>query len=116
MQFSDLDSADDSPVVVSPPRHELSVEILKFLTPALALAVFLAALIGKYPWLSKPWLFSALIALGILVLIWFAKPRLTIWLRRRQDRKRNQLFIAATDVRLRELLQNFTVFTSSSDN
>jgi len=118
MDFLDSNSDDDleqPPIVPSRP-HELAVEILKFLTAALSLAVVLVGLIGKYSWLSKPWVFSALIVLGLLVLIWFAKPRLIASLRRRQVRKRNQRFIAETDVRLRELLQQFGVFTSSSDN
>ena len=114
-----LDSNSDNdleqpPIAPSRP-HEFQIEILKFATPLLGLVVFLVGLIGKYSWLSKPWVFSALIGLGLLVLMWFAKPRLTAWLRRRHARKRNQRFIATTDVRLRELLDQFGVFTSSSD-
>jgi CBS domain containing-hemolysin-like protein len=118
MYFLDSNSDNDleQPPIVLPSRpHELAVEILKFLTAALSLVVVLVGLIGKYSWLSKPWVFSALIALGLLVLMWFAKPRLTAWLRRRQVRKRNQRFVAETDCQLRELLDQFRVFTSSSD-
>lgn len=117
MYFLDSNSDNDleqPPIVLSRP-HEFQIEILRFATPLLALVVFLVGLIGKYSWLSKPWVFSALIILGLLVLICFAKPRLTAWLRRRKVRKRNQRFIAETDARLRELLDQFGVFTSSSD-
>jgi len=98
--------------VAPPRRHELAVEILKFLTPALGLALFLAGLNGKYPWLSRPWVLDALVALGVLVLIWFAKPRLVVWLQQIRTGKRNQRFIAENDVRLRELVETFAVFTS----
>jgi hypothetical protein len=118
MRFLMSDSLDDSEEmsVVPPRRHELTVEILKLLTPALGLILFVAGLSSKYPWLSKPYMLNALIALGVLVLIWFAKPRLTFWLRRIQDSKREQRFIAENDVRLRELVEQFAVFTSNSDN
>ncbi len=115
MQFFDSNS-EEPPVAIPARRHELLIEILKFLTPALGLVLFLAGLIGKYPWLSKPWVFDIIVALGVLILIWFAQPRFSAWLRRIGDNKRDQQFIAANDARLRELLDKFTVFTSSSDN
>jgi hypothetical protein len=118
MRFLVSNLPDDSEeVAVGPPRrHELAVEVLKLLTPCLGLILFIAGLSSKYPWLSKPWVLNALIALGVLVLVWFAKPRLTLWLRRFQDTKGARRFIAEYDARLRELVEQFAVFTSNSDN
>src|SRR6266436_5628404 len=99
-----LDPNSEEPLVAPPRRHELAIEILKFLTPALGLVLFLAGLNGKYPWLSKPWVLNSLIALGVLVLIWFARPRLVVWLLRIQNGKRDRRFIAENDMRLRELV------------
>lgn len=97
-------------------RHEFAVEILKLLTPALGLVLFIAGLSSKYPWLSTPWLRNAHICLGILVLIWFAKPRLTVWATTTSGQKREQRFIAETDGRLRQLVEQFLVFASLNDN
>jgi hypothetical protein len=118
MHFPDSSSEEDSEELphIPPRRHEFAVEILKLLTPALGLVLFIAGLSSKYPWLSTPWVRNALIFLGVLVLIWFAKPRLTVWLRRHQGRKREQRFIAETDVRLRQLVEQFAVFASLNDN
>jgi hypothetical protein len=114
MQFFDSNSAE-SPPEIARPRHELLIEILKFLTPVLALISSLVALRGKYPWLSKPWVFDALVALSVFVLIWFAKPRFVSWLQGVRDSQHERRFIASNDTRLRELLARFTDFTSSSD-
>ena len=114
MQFLDSNSAESSPGIARP-RHELLIEILKFLTPVLALVSSLVALRGKYPWLSKPWVFDALVALSALILIWFAKPRFVSWLQGVRDSQHERRFIASNDIRLRELLARFTGFTSSSD-
>jgi hypothetical protein len=79
----------------TPRRHELLIEILKFLTPALALVSSLVALTGRYSWLSKLWLFDAAVVLGVLILLWFAKPRLEVWLQRIRGGKSDQRFIAS---------------------
>lgn len=113
MDFLDPNSGG-SPVA-PPRRHELAIETLKFLTPALGLALFLVGLNSKYPWLSKPWVLNSLIALGVLVLVWFAKPRFGVWARRTRDRKRDQLFIAENAASLRRLVERFAVFTSNHD-
>ena len=80
MHFPDPISEDDSEELLNipPRRHEFAIEILKLLTPVLGLVLFIAGLSSKYPWLSTPWVRNALIFLGVLVLIWFAKPRLTV--------------------------------------
>jgi hypothetical protein len=52
----------------------------------------------------------------MMVLIWFAKARLTVWLRRHRGRKREQRFTAETDVRLRQLVDQVAVFASLNDN
>ncbi len=97
-------------------RHELLIEILKFLTPCLALVSSLVALTGKYSWLSKPWLFHAAGVLGVLtILLWFGKPRLEVRLQRIRGEKRDQRFIAANHTRLQELWEELTVFTSSGN-
>lgn len=114
MEFFDPDS--EQPPVLPPRRHELVIEVLKFLTPALGLVLFLAGLNGKYPLLSRPWVFDTLVVLGVFVLIWFAKPRLVVWRRRVRERKRDRRFTAENDVRLRELVEQFAVFTFGGDN
>ena len=98
-----------------PRRHELVIEILKFLTPALGLVLFLLGLNSKYPWLSKPWVVDTAVILGIFILIWFAKPRWAVWFQRIRDDRRDRQFVRANDVGLRELLGQFAVFISSSD-
>ena len=114
MQFSDPNAAESRPEG-SRPRHELLIEILKFLTPSLVLISSLVALSGKYPWLSKPWVFDAIIAVSALLLIWFAKPRLVSWLEKVRNTRHERRFIASNNIRVRELLARFTVFNSSSD-
>ncbi len=106
----------EEPAVISPRKHELAIEILKFLTAVAGLLLLVVSSIGKYPWLSKPWVLSSLIGIAVLVLIWFAKPRLVVWLRRIQNRRRGRQFIAQNDVKLRELMDQFAVFTSDSDS
>ena len=70
------DEDEEEPVVPANFKsRELTVEILKLLTASLAFAASVIALVSKYPWLSKPWILDGIIALGLLVLVWFAKPR-----------------------------------------
>src|SRR6266446_5066302 len=98
-----------------PRRHELAIEILKILTPTLALVSSLIALSGKYPWLSKPWVSNVIVVVGALVLIWFAKPRIAAWLQRMGQRKREKQFIATNNARLREFVDQFGEFISNNN-
>src|SRR6266550_8584447 len=61
MQFPEPNLFDEQPAPQPPRRHELAIEILKVLTPALALVSSLIALSGKYPSLSKPWVFDLIL-------------------------------------------------------
>lgn len=81
MQFDDFNN-EETPIVVAPPRRELLVEFLRVLTPALGLLLFLLGLTSKYPWLAQPWVKDFLVVLGILVVAWFAGPRVVSWLTR----------------------------------
>jgi hypothetical protein len=105
-------NSEQPPVIPPSPapdrRRELAIEILKFVTPALALVVFLLGLTAKYSLLSKPWALDILVVLGIFVLLWFAKPRLVVWLRRVQDARRDQRFVRSNNVRRREFVRQFT--------
>jgi len=96
-------------------RHELLIEILRFLTPVLALISSIVALSGKYPSLSKPWVLDIIVALGVLILMWFARPRLAGWLHKVRANRRDQRFIVENGIRLRELLDQFAAFTSNNN-
>src|ERR1700688_2925694 len=106
MQFDDFDN-EDMPIVAAPPRRELLVELLKLLTPALGLLLFLLGLSSKYPWLTQPWVKECLGILGIFVVGWFARPRVVSWISRTAAKKRDRLFVATNDVRLRQFVRRF---------
>jgi len=108
-------SSEELPAALPPRRRELFVETLKFLTALVALAGALVALHGKYPSLS-PWIFDSIVGTGLLIATWVVTPRVAAWARRIQKRARIRRFIATNDVRLRELLAQFAIFTSSSDS
>jgi hypothetical protein len=110
-----FDPSGEEPPVVQPRRHELAVEILKLLTPALGLLLFVLGLSAKYPWLSKPWVTNTLVILGIAVVAWFAKPRFSAWWHRIGQRKRDQQFIVTNEARLRELMDQFAEFISDNN-
>jgi hypothetical protein len=109
-----LDSDEEEPDA-APPRHELTIEVLKFLTPALGLLLFVLGLSAKYPWLSKPWILDCLVGLGILVVLWFAKPRIVAWWQKRAQRGRERQFMANNDARLREFVDQFAEFISDNN-
>jgi hypothetical protein len=115
MQFPEPNLFNEQPAPQPPRRHELAIEILKFLTPLLGFLLLTVSSVSKYPWLSKPWVLNSLIALGVLVLIWFAKPRITAWLQRRGQREREKQFIETNDARLREFVDQFGEFISTSN-
>jgi hypothetical protein len=73
------------------------------------------ALSGKYPSLSKPWVFDVILVLGVLLLAWFAKPRVEVWLRRMARRKREKRFIATNDAQMRDFVDQFGEFISTSN-
>src|SRR5947209_8458619 len=115
MRYRDWTDEDESQgVSAEPPRRELLVEFLKVLTPALGLLLFFLGLTSKYPWLTQPWAKSTLVVLGILVVAWFAKPRLVVWKRKLRQRKRDRIFVATNEVRLRQLTDRFAEFISDS--
>jgi hypothetical protein len=114
MQYDDFDN-EETPLVVAPPRRELVVEILKVLTPALGLLLFFLGLTSKYPWLTQPWVKDILVVLGILVVVWFARPRAVSWLTKLAERKRDRLFVATNDVRLRQFVRRYAEFLSTSN-
>lgn len=115
MESEDFDN-EDMQIAAAPPRREMLVEFLKVLTPALGLLLFLLGLTSKYPWLSQPWVKNILVVLGILVVAWFARPRVVTWLTRRGERKRDRLFVATNDVRLRQFVRRFAEFLSASNS
>jgi len=117
MRYRDWTDEDESQgVSAEAPRRELLVELLKVLTPALGLLLFLLGLTSKYPWLTQPWVKNALVVLGILVVAWFAKPRLVVWRRKLRQRKRDRIFVATNEVRLRQFTDRFAEFISDSNN
>jgi hypothetical protein len=97
-------------------KHEVLIEVLKFLSPLVALASSLLALTGRYPSLSKPWIFDTLIGVGLFILLWIAKPHLTGWLSKARNNQLDKKFIRSKDSRLRELLGQFAIFVSGSDS
>jgi len=114
MQFDDFDN-EDMPIAAAPPRRELLVELLKLLTPALGLLLFLLGLSSRYPWLTQLWVKECLGILGILVVGWFAGPRVVSWISRTAAKKRDRLFVATNDVRLRQFVRRFAEFLSTNN-
>jgi hypothetical protein len=53
--------------------------------------------------------------LGLLIVAWFARPRLSAWLTKHRQKKRDRLFIAANDARLREFAEQFGQFISNNN-
>ncbi len=115
MNFIDDDDEDEPDASVVPRSRELTVEVLKLLTASLAFAAAVIGLVSKYPWFSKPWILDGVIALGFLVLAWFAKPRFAHWLRRIKLHKGEQQFISTNDARLREFVEQFAEFISDNN-
>jgi len=113
--FVDDEDKEEPVVPANFKSRELTVEVLKLLTALLAFAASVIALVSKYPWLSKPWILNGIIALGLLVLIWFAKPRFAYWLHKIKRRKREDQFIATNDARLREFVEQFAEFLSDNN-
>ena len=60
-------------------------------------------------------MFDVVVALSLLILAWFAQPRLSAWLRKIGAKKRDRQFIAANDVRLREFVEQFAEFISNNN-
>src|SRR5580692_7458620 len=113
MNFIDDEGEPDTPV--APRSRELAVEVLKLLTASLAFAAAVVGLVSKYPWFSKPWILDGVIALGFLILAWFAKPRFIHWFQRIKRRKREQQLISTNDVCLREFVEQFAEFISDNN-
>lgn len=104
------------PLVVQSRRYELVIEVLKFLTAMVAFVAAVLALTGRYQWLAKARVFESAFFVGIVMLVWLAKPRVTDLLKSVLDKRRDRQFIAAEDVRLRKLAERFNQFTSRSDS
>lgn len=94
-----------------PSSRELAVRVLEFLTPALALLLLVLGLASKYPWLL-----DGLILVAVIVLLWFAKPRLTAWFQRLGQRRKERRFLSATEAKLYELRDQFAEFISNSNS
>jgi hypothetical protein len=112
------DDDDDELETLAPssrPSRELTAEVLKLLTASLAFVASIVGLATKYQWLIKPWVVNVVIALGVLTLGWFAKPRVVHWLHRIKRRKREQQFVATNDARLREFVEQFAEFLSDNN-
>lgn len=114
MEFFDPNS--EGQYVAPSRRRELVIEVLKILTPALGLLLFLLGLNSKYAWLSTPWIRATLAALGILTVAWFAKPRFTMWLKKLVQKKRQMEFVATAGAELHKLAQQFGEFISDNDS
>jgi hypothetical protein len=114
MQYADFDN-EETPIVVAPPRRELLIEFLKVLTPSLGLLLFLLSLTSKYPWLTQTWIKDILVVLGILVVVWFARPLVLSSLRRFKEKKRDQSFVSTNDARLRQFIRRFAEFVSTNN-
>lgn len=95
------------------PRHEVLVEVLRLISTVLVLISAILAVTGKFP---KPWVYGLAFGIGILVLLWLAKPRVAVWFGERRMRERDQKFILAETTGLEKLVSQFKKFTSVSES
>jgi len=101
---------------VAPPRkHEVLIEVLRFVTAALALGSVTLGIFGRFHWFANPWVIAAAGAASLAFLLWLVVPRLKTWAKQRNTRACHLEFIARQDNRLHKLLGQFRVFAHNTE-
>jgi hypothetical protein len=101
---------------VQPRQHELLVEVLRFVTAALAFGSVTLGIFGRFHWFSNPRVIGTAGAAGVTFLLWLAIPRFRTWAKHRNARSRDLEFVASQGKRLHKLLGHFKAFAHSTEN
>lgn len=99
-----------------PRKHELLVEVLRFVTAALAFGSVALGVFGRFRWFANPWVIATAGAASVAFLLWLAVPRFRTWAKQRKTRARHLEFIASQGKRLHKLLGQFRVFAHNTAN
>src|SRR5215469_7339088 len=99
-----------------PRKRELLVEVLRFVTAALAFGSVTLGIFGRFPWFANPWVIATAGAASLAFLLWLVVPRFKTWAKQRNTRVRNLKFIAGQGHRLHKLLGQFRVFAHNTEN
>ena len=83
-----------------PRKHEVLVEVLRFVTAGLAFGSVTLGIFGRFHWFANPWVIVTAGAASLAFLLWFVVPRFKTWTKRRNTRARDLEFIASQGNRL----------------
>jgi hypothetical protein len=98
-----------------PRKHELLIEVLRFVTAALAFGSVTLGIFGKFHWFANPWVIAAAGAASLAFLLWLVVPRFKTWAQQTNTRARDLEFIASQGNRLHKLLGQFRVFAHNTE-
>jgi hypothetical protein len=99
-----------------PQKHELLVEVLRFVTAVLAFGSVTLGVFGRFHWFANPWVLATVGAASLAFLLWLVIPRLKTWARQRNTSARDLEFIASQCNRLHKLLGQFRMFAHNTEN
>lgn len=99
-----------------PRKRELLVEVLRFITAALAFGSVTLGIFGRFRWFANPWVIATAGAASVAFLLWFAVPRFRTWGKQRNTRARELESIASQGKRMHKLLGQFRVFAHNTAN
>jgi hypothetical protein len=98
-----------------PRKHELLIEVLRFVTAALAFGSVTLGIFGKFHWFANPWVIATAGAASLAFLLWLVVPRFKTWAQQTNTRARDLEFIASQGNRLHKLLGQFKVFAHNTE-
>lgn len=101
---------------VQPRKHELLVEVLRFVTAGLAFGSVMLGIFGRFHWFSNPWVIATAGAAGVTFLLWLGIPRFRAWAKQRNTRIHDLEFVASQGKRLHKFLGQFKAFAHSTEN
>ena len=87
-----------------PRKHELLIEVLRFVTAALAFGSVTLGIFGRFHWFANPWVIATAGATSFAFLLWLVVPRFKAWAKLRNTRARDLKFISNQGNRLHKLL------------
>jgi hypothetical protein len=99
-----------------PRKHELLVEVLRFVTAVLAFGSVTLGLFARFHWFSNRWVKATAVAASLTFILWLVVSRLKTWAKQRNTHARDLEFICSQGNRLRKLLEQFRVFAHNTEN
>jgi hypothetical protein len=99
-----------------PRKHEVLVEVLRFVTAALAFGSITLGIFGRFHWFANPWVITTAGAASLAFLLWLVVPRFKTWAKQRNTRAHDLEFIASQGNRLHKLLGQFRLFAHNTEN